>query len=139
MCLTDCICTLAFFSWGKYRRTAWIEERHKDTVHSKGGNNNKGGQAGRPGRAADPLDVCLDVLEGFAKAGDQKAEEAMMAKALEEVQRLKARSIKEVRDPVLKVLAPRCTHHQQTCRLLKVKKSGPNKGRRFYSCSFPRG
>ena len=123
------------------RRKAWIEERHKDQFNSKGDNGVKGGKTGqsRPGRAADPLDICLDVLDGFAKAGDQGAEEAMMTKALEEVQRLKAKSIKEVRDSVLKVLAPRCTHHQQVTRLLKVKKSGPNKGRRFYTCSFPRG
>lgn len=125
-----------------------MEERHKDNLHLKGGGNKKaeeeGGGGGRnqqqrPARAADPLDVCLDVLDGFAKAGDQGAEAAMMAKALEEIQRLKSKNIKEVRDSVLKVLAPRCSHHQQTSRLLKVKKSGPNKGRRFYTCSFPRG
>lgn len=33
---------------------------------------------------------------------------------------------------------PVCTGHQQPCKLLTVKKTGPNKGRKFYACSFPR-
>lgn len=33
---------------------------------------------------------------------------------------------------------PLCSGHQQPCKLLTVKKSGDNKGRQFYCCSFPR-
>lgn len=34
---------------------------------------------------------------------------------------------------------PKCTRHQMACSLRTVKKSGGNKGRKFYSCSMPRG
>ena len=33
---------------------------------------------------------------------------------------------------------PVCTGHQQPCKLLTVKKTGPNKGRKFYACPNPR-
>lgn len=33
---------------------------------------------------------------------------------------------------------PKCSEHQQPCKLLTVKKSGQNKGRPFYACSLPR-
>ena len=82
------------------------------------------------------MDLCLDAIEGPDKDGKQ---EARVAKALEEVSRLRSKTIKEVRDPVLAALAPCCPQHQQPARLLRVKKSGPNKGRRFYVCRFPRG
>lgn len=34
---------------------------------------------------------------------------------------------------------PLCTLHREPCQLLKVKKSGPNQGRSFYSCARPGG
>ena len=34
---------------------------------------------------------------------------------------------------------PICARHTRPCKLIKVKKSGPNKGRKFYACSMPRG
>lgn len=34
---------------------------------------------------------------------------------------------------------PTCSGHQQPCKLLTVKKSGPYKGRKFYACPCPRG
>ena len=34
---------------------------------------------------------------------------------------------------------PVCTGHQQPCKLLTVKKTGANKGRKFYACPCPRG
>lgn len=85
------------------------------------------------------MDLCLDVLAGFAMAGEPGAEEALVQRALAEVREHRTRSVKAIRDPVLKALAPKCPHHRQPARLLKVKKAGPNKGRRFYACSFPRG
>lgn len=123
------------------RRQAWMEERQQYAASKGNGKfqGKGGGRQSRPARAADPLDVCLDVLEGFGKAGDSAAAESMVTKALEEVAELRSKDIREVRDPVLKALAPKCAHHQQPSRLLRVKKSGPNKGRRFYTCSFPRG
>jgi len=122
------------------RRQAWIEQRQEYASNKGGGGKRGGNRAPRPGRAADPLDVCLDVLEGFGKVGEKDAvEESMVARALEEVSHLRSKDIREVRDLVLKALAPKCAHHHQPSRLLKVKKSGPNKGRRFYTCSFPRG
>lgn len=36
-------------------------------------------------------------------------------------------------------LAPRCPQHQRAGKLLTVKKTGLNKGRKFYACSLPRG
>lgn len=33
--------------------------------------------------------------------------------------------------------APKCTGHQMSSKLFLVKKSGPNKGRYFYTCTFP--
>lgn len=125
------------------RRQAWIEQRQEcDSNKGSGTNGGKrgGNRMSRPGRAVDPLDVCLDVLEGFLKVGEKdEVKESMMARALEEVSQLRSKDIREVRDPVLKALAPKCAHHHQPSRLLRVKKSGPNKGRRFYTCSFPRG
>ena len=41
-------------------------------------------------------------------------------------------------DEVLKDLAPCCAGHRLACKLLKVKKDGKNKGRKFYGCSFPK-
>ncbi len=35
--------------------------------------------------------------------------------------------------------APKCARHQLPCSLRTVKKTGGNKGRKFYSCSMPRG
>ena len=32
-----------------------------------------------------------------------------------------------------------CVRHNRPCKLATVKKSGPNKGRKFYVCSLPRG
>jgi len=34
---------------------------------------------------------------------------------------------------------PYCVRHTRPCKLLVVKKSGPNQGRKFYACSLPRG
>lgn len=34
---------------------------------------------------------------------------------------------------------PTCSGHQLPCKKLVVKKAGPNKGRPFFCCSFPRG
>jgi hypothetical protein len=34
---------------------------------------------------------------------------------------------------------PLCPRHQRSTRLLTVKKSGANRGRKFYACSLPRG
>jgi hypothetical protein len=34
---------------------------------------------------------------------------------------------------------PTCGGHQRACRLLVVKKSGANKGRKFFVCSMPKG
>lgn len=34
---------------------------------------------------------------------------------------------------------PKCIRHGRTCRLLVVRKTGNNKGRKFYVCSLPRG
>ncbi|CAM9984458.1 unnamed protein product, partial [Ectocarpus sp. 13 AM-2016] len=36
-------------------------------------------------------------------------------------------------------LAPRCPQHQRAGKLLTVRKTGLNKGRKFYACSLPRG
>lgn len=36
-------------------------------------------------------------------------------------------------------LAPRCPQHQRPGKLLTVRKTGLNKGRKFYACSLPRG
>jgi GRF zinc finger len=33
---------------------------------------------------------------------------------------------------------PLCSGHQQPCKVLTVKKSGPNRGRQFYACACPR-
>jgi hypothetical protein len=79
------------------------------------------------------------VLSGFAQADLAGAHESLVQRALAEVRKCRAGSVKEIRDPVLKALAPKCAHHRQPGRLLNVKKAGPNKGRRFYACSFPRG
>jgi hypothetical protein len=38
-----------------------------------------------------------------------------------------------IQDPI-----PLCSGHQQPCKLLTVKKSGENRGRKFYACSYPR-
>lgn len=128
-----------------HRRQAWIEQRFGDKINGGGftkGNGGGGGggrRKGPPRAPVDPLDVCLDVLSGFAQADLGGAHEALVQRALAEVRRCRAGSVKEIRDPVLKALAPKCAHHRQPARLLKVKKAGPNKGRRFYACSFPRG
>ena len=37
-------------------------------------------------------------------------------------------------DSILQDTAPLCPGHQQPSKLIKVNKSGPNKGRKFYSC-----
>lgn len=34
---------------------------------------------------------------------------------------------------------PHCIRHNRRCKLHTVKKSGPNRGRKFYTCSLPRG
>ena len=34
---------------------------------------------------------------------------------------------------------PSCVRHSRPCKLLQVKKSGSNKGRKFYVCALPRG
>jgi hypothetical protein len=123
-----------------HRRQAWLEQKQQQEQRGKG-RGGKGG--GRPAAAADPLDMCLDVLEGrTAPKRTPKAakdEEAVVGKALEELKVMVVGGVKAVRDPVLATLAPRCPHHQQKGRLLRVKKAGRNKGRRFYVCSFPRG
>lgn len=120
------------------RRRAWLEQRFGDKIDGGGSNSNR--RKGPPPRApVDPLDVCLDVMAGFAQAGEAGAEEALVQRALAEVREQRAGSVKAIRDPVLKALAPKCPHHRQPARLLKVKKAGPNKSRRFYTCSFPRG
>ena len=36
-------------------------------------------------------------------------------------------------------LAPRCPQHQRAGKLLTVRKTGLNRGRKFYACSLPRG
>jgi len=39
---------------------------------------------------------------------------------------------------VLAEVAPLCFGHQEPTRVVVVKKTGPNKGRRFFSCCRPR-
>jgi ATP-dependent DNA helicase Q4 len=48
---------------------------------------------------------------------------------------------KEDKDKQVKdvAAAPCCSGHQRPCKKLVVKKSGGNKGRKFYVCSLPRG
>lgn len=41
-------------------------------------------------------------------------------------------------DSVLQEKAPLCPGHQEMSKLVKVNKSGPNKGRKFYSCKMDR-
>lgn len=49
-----------------------------------------------------------------------------------------ARNAREEEELFLR-LAPRCPQHQRAGKLLTVRKTGLNKGRKFYACSLPRG
>lgn len=124
------------------RRHAWMEDRQQTKSRGGKGCADEAGassRSSRPGRAADPLDMCLDLLEGSGQTCKEHAEKSGVTHALKEVAQLRSKDIRDVRDPLLKEVAPKCTHHLQTARLLRVKKSGANRGRRFYACSFPRG
>lgn len=67
------------------------------------------------------IDIVDDFIDGVF---DKKAPKEAQQKGLKKVQQ-KA--------------IPLCTGHQQPCKLLTVKKTGANKGRKFYACPFPRG
>lgn len=79
------------------------------------------------GYGIDPLDQCLDNLFTVAET------------PVVDIAAGSVNNPNESEETMLKRLAPKCPRHQRQAKLLTVRKSGGNKGRRFYGCSFPRG
>lgn len=128
-------------AWGCVcRRRAWQEDRQKRIEQqSQQGQGGGSRRAVRPARSIDLIDACLDLNAQAAAAASSGSTDRAVAEALRDVRANRAKGIREVKDKSFKALAPRCAHHQHPARLLRVKKAGPNKGRRFYVCSFPKG
>jgi len=76
----------------------------------------------------DPLDDYLDGVYGSNNDSDKSGDKFKQ-------QKQQLRKDKLTKGNPL----PLCTGHQRPCKLLTVKKSGDNKGRKFYACPLPRG
>lgn len=135
------------------RQRAWKEERlRRLEQNQQQGSKSYKDRPPRPGQPLDLLDACLDLtaptrgLRTVSSAVPPLLQSAKLSHsdkgledALAEVRQCRARGIQELRDKALRALAPCCPHHQHPAKLFKVKKAGPNKHRRFYVCSYPRG
>ncbi|CAM9978884.1 unnamed protein product, partial [Discosporangium mesarthrocarpum] len=99
----------------------------------------------------DALDQCLDAMAPFTPAqgvgmqvGHDQAEslsQSLSSSASRHAMGCLFKQPRNVREEeeFLLALTPRCVKHQRRTKLLTVKKTGLNKGRRFYVCSLPRG
>lgn len=103
-------------------------------------------RGGLAGMGLDPLQLSLDSLAAAAKAPAPASRIAPSAAAAPAAApavggkpaKAKARAKRGggLTDAVLEEHAPLCPGHQFSAKLLVVKKAGPNKGRRFYGCSY---
>jgi GRF zinc finger/DEAD/DEAH box helicase/SAP domain len=98
-----------------------FEQRKKEREESYQSNSNS-----RPKDIGAFVPVGVDPIDDFCDGTFSQAAPPAIAK-LNKKKRQTSSTI------------PLCPDHQQPCKLLTVKKTGPNKGRKFYVCAFPRG
>jgi len=131
---------------GLFRKRAWREENALNKKDG-GGRGSSRDSRGAGMRGQDQvMDVCLDLLTstiGKETASSSKCRggpaDRQKEEALAEIRQLKAKTVQEIPGPLLATIAPLCPHHRHFTKVLEVKRAGPNKGRRFYVCGFPRG
>ena len=139
------------FSRNKEKDFGLVEENSDYEDNNKTGESSARGGAARGGNSHGGLaNTGLDALHlslGALKDKNNKKNSQPSNSSLEATNEPKFKSITSKRmksehnphgltDDFFEYYAPKCPGHQMAAKLLTVKKSGSNRGRRFYSCSF---
>ena len=109
-------------SSGSSRMTRRVNKKNRFKRTDKGEWNNK-----RVRNVRDAgVDIIDDLLDGKYKSQGRASEEDNGAASTTTASSSSSNAV-------------RCTRHGRSCKLVTVKKSGKNRGRKFYACCMPRG
>jgi hypothetical protein len=104
----------------KERREMWKQQQNQDGNNNNNNSQFDTGSSHQPLKGVDPVDDFVDGVFSSDICTDKQSTTHSAKKRV-------------IPDPI-----PLCSGHQQPCKLLTVKKSGENRGRKFYVCSYPR-